>query len=185
MASQTAIEIPAGRPAQGPGHYLRDIVYGASDGVITTMAVIAGATGAAFDPKVGLILGLANLAADGFSMGASNYLGLKSELEQMGASVENEKPARHGLATCLAFVLFGAIPLLSYLPIGLPIGVSGRGQFFVALALAALTIILVGASRSRFLPRSAWRCALEMLFVTGSATLVAYLLGVLIAPLVS
>jgi hypothetical protein len=49
------------------------VVYGALDGVITTLAVVSGAVGAALEPRVGLILGLANLGADGLSMGASNY----------------------------------------------------------------------------------------------------------------
>jgi hypothetical protein len=103
-----------GRPATGLGHYLRDVVYGASDGVVTTLAVVAGAIGAAFEPKVAIVLGLANLAADGLSMGASNYLGLKSELEQNGVPLAAEMPWRHGLATFAAFVAAGAVPLLAF-----------------------------------------------------------------------
>ncbi len=80
------------RPTDGFGHYLRDLVYGALDGAITTMAVVAGTAGAALPPRIGVILGLANLIADGLSMGASNYLGLKSELEQAGRSIERKRP---------------------------------------------------------------------------------------------
>ena len=61
------------------GQYLRDVVYGANDGVITTFAVVAGVAGADLGVKVIFLLGLANLLADGFSMAASNYLGTKSE----------------------------------------------------------------------------------------------------------
>jgi VIT1/CCC1 family predicted Fe2+/Mn2+ transporter len=167
-----------GRPPDGLGHYLRDVIYGASDGVVTTMAVVAGATGAAFDAKVGLVLGFANLAADGLSMGASNYLGLKSELEQAGASVANEKPLRHGVATFIAFVLAGGIPLLAYLPV-----VNSQHRLFVALLLAAVTLIVVGVGRARFIRRSIWRSAGEMLIITGLASAAAYVLGLLIAPL--
>ena len=102
------------RPPDGFGHYLRDLVYGALDGAITTMAVVAGTAGAALSPRIGIILGLANLIADGLSMGASNYLGLKSELEQSGRSIAEEAPWRHGLATAAAFVVVGALPLLGY-----------------------------------------------------------------------
>ena len=63
------------RPSSGFGHYLRDMVYGALDGVITTMAILAGSQGASLSARIGLILGLANLIGDGISMGASNYLG--------------------------------------------------------------------------------------------------------------
>src|SRR5436190_24152857 len=92
-----------GRPPGGFGHYLRDMIFGAVDGVITTMAVVAGASGAQLGARVALILGVANLIGDGISMGASNYLGLKSEIEQAGADVRAEAPWRHGLATSAAF----------------------------------------------------------------------------------
>ncbi len=63
----------------GIGSYIKDIVYGANDGIITTFAIVAGSYGADFSPKVILILGSANLLADGFSMAASNFLGSRSE----------------------------------------------------------------------------------------------------------
>jgi VIT1/CCC1 family predicted Fe2+/Mn2+ transporter len=130
---------------------------------------------------VALVLGLANLAADGLSMGASNYLGLKSELEQTGASVEREQPWRHGLATTAAFVVAGAVPLGSYL---LPLG-DGLPRFFGALFLSLLVLTVLGAARSRFTNRRALRSAVEMLLVAGSATAAAYFLGVGVEALLS
>jgi len=167
------------RPDGGVGHYLRDIVYGATDGVVTTTAVVTGAAGAAFDARVGVVLGLANLAADGLSMGASNYLGLKSELEQVGASVDVEQPWRHGLATTAAFVVAGAIP---FLPYAFELE-SEKLRLTFTLALAALVLACVGAARAQFVRRSALRCALEVLVIAGSASAVSYALGVLIEPL--
>jgi len=68
------------RLASGPDHsYLRDFVYGAIDGTVTTFAVVAGVAGAQLSPGIVVILGLANLIADGFSMGVSNYLGSKAD----------------------------------------------------------------------------------------------------------
>src|SRR3989344_5375647 len=64
---------------QGLGTYIKDIVYGANDGIITTFAVVAGAAGADLSVSVILILGISNLLADGFSMAASNFLGTHSE----------------------------------------------------------------------------------------------------------
>lgn len=60
------------------GGYLRDFVYGANDGIITTFAVVAGVAGADLSARIVVILGFANLLADGFSMAMSNYLGEKS-----------------------------------------------------------------------------------------------------------
>lgn len=59
--------------------YLRDFVYGAIDGTVTTFAVVSGVAGAGLNPEIVVVLGLANLVGDGFSMAASNYLGTKTE----------------------------------------------------------------------------------------------------------
>jgi VIT1/CCC1 family predicted Fe2+/Mn2+ transporter len=61
--------------------YLGEFVYGGVDGSVTTFAVVAGATGAALDSAVVIILGFANLVADGFAMSVGSYLSTKSERE--------------------------------------------------------------------------------------------------------
>lgn len=62
-------------------NYIRDWVYGGIDGAVTTFAIVAGVVGAALATKVVLILGVANLVGDGFSMAASNYSGTKTEVD--------------------------------------------------------------------------------------------------------
>ena len=62
--------------------YLRDFVYGAIDGTVTTVAVVAGVAGAGLRARVVIILGLANLVADGFSMAVSNFLGTRADQQQ-------------------------------------------------------------------------------------------------------
>src|SRR3954468_11568930 len=54
-------------------HYVRELIYGANDGIITTFAVVAGVAGGGLALPVVLILGAANLFADGLSMAAGNY----------------------------------------------------------------------------------------------------------------
>jgi VIT1/CCC1 family predicted Fe2+/Mn2+ transporter len=73
----------AQRLREGPRiSYLRDWVYGGIDGTVTTFAVVAGVAGAALSTKALLILGAANVIADGFSMAAANYSGTKAEIEE-------------------------------------------------------------------------------------------------------
>lgn len=72
------------------GKYIGDLVYGANDGIITTFAVVAGASGATLPGTVVIILGVANLFADGISMGASNFLGSKSEKDFARAQRQKE-----------------------------------------------------------------------------------------------
>lgn len=68
------------RPAPS-GKNIKSMVYGGLDGIITTFAVVAGVAGASLEMRVVLILGMANLLADGFSMAVGDYLSSKSENE--------------------------------------------------------------------------------------------------------
>lgn len=72
------------------GKYIGDLIYGANDGLITTFAIVAGVVGANLPPTVVIILGFANILADGISMGASNYLGSKSEQDYASAQRAKE-----------------------------------------------------------------------------------------------
>jgi len=58
-----------------------DFIYGSIDGAVTTFAIVAGIVGASLPAGIILILGFANLFADGFSMAAANYQASKARNE--------------------------------------------------------------------------------------------------------
>lgn len=70
--------------------YLRDFVYGAIDGTVTTFAIVSAVAGAGLSAGIIVAMGLANLVGDGFSMAASNYLGTKTE-EQLREKARREE----------------------------------------------------------------------------------------------
>ncbi|MFA5508414.1 MAG: VIT1/CCC1 transporter family protein, partial [Vulcanimicrobiota bacterium] len=70
--------------------YLKDAIYGAIDGAVTTFAVVSGVAGAGLSSGIVIVLGLANLVGDGFSMAASNYLGSRAE-EQVAELARQEE----------------------------------------------------------------------------------------------
>ncbi|MBT8255313.1 MAG: VIT1/CCC1 transporter family protein [Bacteroidia bacterium] len=59
--------------------YLGEFVYGGIDGCVTTFAVVAGAVGAGLDSAIIIVLGFANLLADGFAMSVGAFLSARSE----------------------------------------------------------------------------------------------------------
>ncbi|NBC48905.1 MAG: hypothetical protein GVY22_13145 [Gammaproteobacteria bacterium] len=79
--------------SEGGGGHLGDAVLGAIDGGITSFAVVAGAVGGGFSSLVVVILGVASLLADGFSMAVSNYLGTKSDAQ--AADQAHREELRH------------------------------------------------------------------------------------------
>jgi len=70
--------------------YLPDFVLGGIDGIITTFAVVAGVVGAHLSNGVIIVLGAANLLADGLSMAVGNYLGAKSEQDYFRSERQRE-----------------------------------------------------------------------------------------------
>ncbi len=71
--------------------YLRDFVYGAIDGTVTTFAVVTSIAGAGLDPQIVIVLGSASLVGDGFSMAASNYLGTRTDQQLLEKARAMEK----------------------------------------------------------------------------------------------
>jgi VIT1/CCC1 family predicted Fe2+/Mn2+ transporter len=157
--------------------YLPDLVYGSNDGIITTFAVVCGVVGASLSTRVILVLGVANLIADGFSMGASNFLARRS---YAAASDRADRPtaARHGVATMAGFVTAGIAPLAAYL-----VPIPDEAQFLTAVTLTALCLFAVGASRTLVTKLGVLRSGAEMLAVGLAAAAVAYGIGALAATL--
>jgi vacuolar iron transporter family protein len=159
-------------------HYLRDIVYGAIDGIVTTFAVVAGVTGGALSARAVLIVGIANLFADGLSMGVGNYLSIRSHESMRAAQSlpeEEASPARHGAATWVAFAIAGAVPLLPYLA-----GATGYHAFYLAASLTLATLFVVGASRAAITIDRWWVAGLEMLGLGALVAAAAYGAGFLV-----
>ena len=84
MEHEHTVEAIHERLSAGPRqNYLRDWIYGGIDGSVTTFAVVSGVVGAGLSPWIILVMGFANLLADGFSMAASNFLGTRAEHEDL------------------------------------------------------------------------------------------------------
>lgn len=75
---------------QEQGQYIKSLIYGGLDGIITTFAVVAGVAGASLSAGVVLIMGFANLIADGLSMAIGDYLSTKAEMEYKQAERQRE-----------------------------------------------------------------------------------------------
>jgi VIT1/CCC1 family predicted Fe2+/Mn2+ transporter len=202
---------------------------------VTTFAVVAGVARAGLATRVVLILGAANLAADGFSMAVSNFLGARSEDQrrqryrrqeeqhiatvpagereevrqlltgwgldeavldratdavthdpdrwvrfmmqlELGFSPSRTSPMRAALATFLAFVTVGFIPLAPFLVDAL-LDVGGASPFAWSAAMTAAAFFTVGVGKAIVVAQSWWRSGLETVVVGGTAASLAYAVG--------
>ena len=181
------IERLLGDEVESSGRYLAEVIYGANDGIVTTFAVVSGVAGAALNPSIVLILGAANLFADGFSMGMSNYLSRRSEIDYQrsvdengdsdeAVTIDGKSPERTAFVTFLAFVIAGWAPLVPYI-------LEFSPAFHYSVVFTGLTFFVVGASRSLVTSRRWVINGGEMFLVGMAAATVAYIVGDLLKGL--
>jgi vacuolar iron transporter family protein len=215
--------------------YLPDAVLGAIDGCVTTFAIVSGAVGAGFGGVVAIVLGIANLTADGFSMAVSNYQaskahrehreqirrieerhideipeGEREELRQMyekkgfrgdvleeivntiskdrqlwietmlteeyGLPKATAEPWRAALATFLAFVLVGAVPLVPFLFSSATLA----QQFTASIVLAGLMFFGIGLVKGAVIGRAILVSGIGTLLMGGGAASLAFAVGYLL-----
>jgi VIT1/CCC1 family predicted Fe2+/Mn2+ transporter len=213
--------------------YIGDFVYG--------FAVVSGVAGANLGTGVILILGIANLLADGFSMATGAYLSTRAEqeyydkerqretwevehfpegeraelyelyrrngyseeeagqmlsiltrdkerwvgammIDELGLLKDEGNPLFNGLATLIAFIVAGAVPLLVYLA-GLVVPIPPEVAFPISVALSGLALFGLGAAKVVVTHQNPFRSGLEMLLVGGLAAVVAYAVGALLKGL--
>jgi vacuolar iron transporter family protein len=122
-------------------NHIDDIIYGGTDGIITTFAIVAGSFGSKQNLSVAFILGLANLFADGVSMGISSYQSIIHTNYKMEAFLT-------GLITFISFVSFGIIPLLVFIYIFYvnhkTYATINSTHFLITIGLSLCSLTIVG-----------------------------------------
>ena len=156
--------------------YFADFVFGSVDGLVTTFAVVSGVMGAGLSSTVILILGFANLFADGFSMAASNYLSTKSE-NDMGQNRKNAFGA--ATATFVAFIFVGFIPLMSF------VFDFGSINYKVTIILTAVAFAAIGYIKGSVTGKNKGWSALQTFGIGALAALIAFYVGYVLALIVN
>lgn len=166
--------------------YLPEFVYGAIDGIITTFAIVTGSLGASLSSEIILILGFANLFADGFSMAISNYLSSKSQKE-LNLKIKHKNyeknPVKTAFVTFMAFIIIGFIPLLSFV-LALLSPIINNGKFLYSIILTGIAFIIVGSIKGQITEKSKFKSVLETLIIGGIAALIAFFVGYLLQGIV-
>jgi len=158
--------------------YLPEFVYGGIDGTVTTFAIVSGVIGASLSSAIVLILGFANLFADGFSMAVSNYLSTDSRNQLLHHKSNELKTA---FATFVAFLLVGFIPLFSFVIAALTKNPSLiQNQFKYSIVLTGFSLVAVGWMKGKIINKSRWFYSIQTLLIGGIASGLAFLVGYLL-----
>lgn len=73
------------------GRAIREVIYGATDGLVTSLGFVIGVFGALAESRILLITGVSEVCAGAFSMGVSAYISSKSQSEFFLAEIERER----------------------------------------------------------------------------------------------
>lgn len=163
--------------------YLGEFVYGGIDGTITTFAVVAGSVGAGLDTNVIVILGFANLLADGFAMSIGAYLSANCERDKHQNQTTNKSPIFIGLFTYISFIIMGFIPLLVYV-IDLIQEVDWN-LFLVASILTGIVFIIIGTLKAYVTNGKYLKGIAQTLILGALAAAVAYYVGDILEQIVN
>lgn len=165
--------------------YISEFVYGAVDGTVTTFAVVAASAGAGISSAIVLVLGVANLLADGFSMGSSAYLAASAEHENSARKTRKRASAKIiGIATFAAFVIVGSVPVLPYLfDTAFGLGLSGEKLFYISSVITALAFLAIGWIKGRVGGENPLKAALVTFLLGAIAAGLAYFAGDVLANL--
>jgi VIT1/CCC1 family predicted Fe2+/Mn2+ transporter len=156
------------------------IVYGGTDGAVTTFSVMAGAYGAGLDPRIVLILGVANLLSDGFSMASADYL---SE-ESRDKNLPSKRAALYlSVTTFFSFVLVGSIPIIPFV-FAYIFDTRIDNMFASSMLLTITCFISIGLLRGYILKKNMLYLAGQTLLVGSVSASIAYLVGDFLSKLV-
>jgi vacuolar iron transporter family protein len=165
---------------------LKAAVLGANDGIITTFAVVAGVVGAGLPVSTILILGIANMIADGISMALGDYLGEQTTKQLAGSHQQPISNFLHSTSfvTFVAFVVAGTLPLVPYIVQLFGIILPETTQFPLSVISTGAALFIVGSMRTIITHHGWLRSGVEMFSVGAFAAAVAYLLGAFIEQLI-
>lgn len=157
--------------------YLKEIVYGGNDGIVTTFAIVAGFSGAQRDPANALpvftvlLFGLSNLFSDGVSMALGNFLSSRSAENVTGNLRVRKAPLFTSIATFVSFIVFGFVPLTPY------ILWREKASFEMSIVATLLALISLGVVRWKAGRENIFRSIGEIVLLGGVAAAVAYMVG--------
>tara|TARA_Y100000310_G_C20637892_1_gene792223 strand:- start:79 stop:618 length:540 start_codon:yes stop_codon:yes gene_type:complete len=166
--------------------YLPEFVYGGIDGAVTTFAIVAGVLGASLSSVIVLILGFANLFADGFSMAVSDYLSVKSRIDlKKRIKFANVNPMKSALVTFASFFVIGIIPLISFiLPLVTDFSISIKNQFIYSAILTVVAFGIVGWMKGKISGKSKIMSSIQTISIGSVAAIIAFGVGYLLRGII-
>lgn len=154
--------------------YFKSAVFGFEDGLVSTTGIVAGLSAGSRDPKLVLLAALVAMGVEAVSMGAGEFISERG-VHAMRGNRHTDSPVSSGLVMSFSFVVAGFIPLLPIMVLKFP------QSLVVSLIFALIALFCLGIARTRVVnARGYWRSAIETIIVGGGATLIGFIVGLVL-----
>jgi VIT1/CCC1 family predicted Fe2+/Mn2+ transporter len=166
------------------GQFIRDIVFGTNDALLTNIGIITGFTASLAETRLIILAVLVDIFTSAFAMSMGTYLSRTSEDDYLNLSLSHD--TKHHVDKVLAnpyvaaavmwivYVIAGFIPLLPFF-----LGFSPTDAAKVSVVFGATAFIIVGIVKGKITRTSLRKSALQFFLLGGSAALIGYGIGVL------
>ena len=160
--------------------FLREIIFGLEDGLVSTLGAITGIAGATSNQPLVIISGFVVVAVESLSMAAGTYLSNKSETEANNA-INHQKqkigsqPIKDGIFMGISYIIGGSLAMVSYFILPLPQAMIG------AVVTVVITLLIIGYLKGKLTQTKPVKSAIEMATVSLLAALLGYTIGKLAA----
>ncbi|MDP2637782.1 MAG: VIT1/CCC1 transporter family protein [Candidatus Levybacteria bacterium] len=151
--------------------YLRSIVFGFQDSLVSTTGVIAGVAAGTSDKQLVILAAFVTITVEALSMGAGQYMSEKSvhQMDKTGKHTDNLYVGA-GLMGA-SYLLGGLIPVLPILIFPLPLSAT------ISIGAALTGLFILGFSKAKLVRVNPIKSALEVLILGGAATAIGLIVG--------
>lgn len=150
--------------------YTSDVIYASTDGLISIFSIIGAVAGSGLPAHTIIVMGMAALIADAFSLCASSYFAAESEINN------KKNPKLIAFITFLSFIIIGLIPLFPFI-YAYYFTINQQTMFNISYIITAFSLFMIGIFKSIHLNQSIIRGGIETLTIGGLAAIIAYLIG--------
>lgn len=164
------------------GQFIRDIVFGTNDALLTNIGIITGFTASLADRKLIIMAVLVDIFTSAFAMSFGTYLSRTSEDDYLKNSLDSQNkksldkvfanPYVAAAVMWVVYVISGFIPLLPFF-----FGLSPQNAAMAAVALGSITFLVVGIFKGKVTGTSLLKSAIQFFVIGTVAALIGYAIG--------
>lgn len=151
--------------------YLRSIIFGFQDSLVSTTGVIAGVSAGTNHKELIILAGVVTITVESLSMGAGQYMSEKSvhQMDKSGKHTDNLYVG--GILMAISYFLGGLVPVVPIVLFELPLSTT------LSIFFALCGLFILGYFKAHIVKVNPFKSAIEIFVLGGATTLIGLVVG--------